>query len=54
MIEVRIIFQDRETRLYPVEGANLTREEFDKLQLLMPSTNWIVINRPKNEKDGAS
>lgn len=50
MKEVKIAFEDPDSRLFEINrlGSNeaqqkLTKEEFKKLELLMPEVNWIVI-----------
>lgn len=44
MEPVKIAFQESDTRLYSIEEKHLTKEELDKLIVIMPNTRWIIIN----------
>lgn len=44
MVTVKIIFQDPETMLWEVDGKQITTEQFEALQNLFPSVQWILIH----------
>ena len=41
--EIKTVWQDAHTRLFDLNGTDLTRDEIDKIIELMPDTQFILV-----------